>query len=377
MKLRTVGVEEEFLLVDAAGVPQPAGAQVVPGKGTHQLRSGAAVENRPDRPAAMGGLEHELQQEQAETGTRPRTRLADLRADLVQRRRELSQAAAGHGVQIAALATSPMPVEPTATEDPRYLRIMREYAVTAREQLTCGCHVHVGINSRAEGVAVINAIQPWLPVIIAVSANSPFWQGTDTEYASYRRMVWDRWPGSGATAPFGDEHDYDRTVADLVRSKVLLDDAMVYFDARLSAKYPTVEVRVADVCTDPDDAVLVAALCRGLVDSAARAAQDGAPWPSARVELLRGATWRAARSGLDGDLVDPLTGAAVPALERLDQLVDRIRPSLQAHDDLETVQTAVHRLAQQGNGASRQRADYARRNELQDVVLAAARRTTA
>jgi carboxylate-amine ligase len=370
-------VEEEFLLIDAAGVPRPAGAEVVPGPGTHQLRSGEVVENRPDRPAALGGLEHELQQEQAETGTRPRTQLAQLRSDLLQRRRELSKAAGDKGVQIAALATSPIPVEPTVTEDPRYLRMMREYAVTAREQLTCGCHVHVEITSRAEGVAVINAIQPWLPVIIAVSANSPFWQGTDTEYASYRRMVWDRWPGSGATAPFADEHEYDRTVADLVRSNVLLDSAMVYFDARLSAKYPTVEVRVADVCTDPDDAVLVAALCRGLVDSAARAAEEGEPWPTARVELLRGATWRAARSGLDGDLVDPLTGAAIPALERVAQLVDRISPSLRKYGDLEAVEASVHRLSQKGNGASRQRADFSRRDDLRDVALEAAKRTTA
>ena len=367
-----MGVEEEFLLIDSAGMPAPAGSSVVP-----EERSPAEIGRFKSTSTVMNsnGIEHELQQEQAETGTRVRVDLDELHADLLSRRRALANAAHRHQVGIAALATSPVPVDPTPTEDPRYLRIMQEYAATAREQLTCGCHVHVGIRSRAEGVMVMNAIQPWLSAVLAMSANSPFWQGIDTGYASYRRMVWDRWPGSGPTAPFSDEHDYDRTVAQLLGSKVLLDDGMVYFDARLSAKYPTIEVRVPDVCSDSNDTVLVAALCRGLVDAIAHDAEEGRTWPSGRVELLRGAAWRAARSGLDGDLVDPVTGAAVPAPERLQQLVDRVAPALRRHGDLELVESSLERLLRQGTGADRQRADYARAGDLRDVVMGAADRT--
>jgi carboxylate-amine ligase len=364
MKLRTVGVEEEFLLIDSAARSRPMAEQVVAGTGGHA--------SARDRSAAEG-IEHELHQEQAETGTRVRILLDELRADLVNRRLTLAESAREQGVQIAALGTSPMPVDPTVTNDPRYEKMMSTYAAIAKQQLTCGCHVHVGIDSRAQGVTVLNAIQPWLSVILALSANSPFWQGEDTGYASYRRMVWDRWPAAGPTAAFVNEQDYDNTVQALVRSKVLLDQGMVYFDARLSARYPTLEVRVADVCTDPDDAVLVAALCRALVDSAAAA--DSGEWPSARIEVLRGAAWRAARSGLEGDLVDPVSGRAVRAEHRLQQLLHRVTPALKRHGDLDRVETSLHRLLSVGTGASHQRAHYRRHQQIRDVALDAAART--
>jgi glutamate---cysteine ligase / carboxylate-amine ligase len=358
--LRTVGVEEEFLLVDVDGRPRPMSEQVL-------------AESRDDSsPGAEAG--HELHQQQVETGTRPLVDLTALRADLVGRRRALAGSAQRQDVRIAALGTSPLPVDPIATVDPRYQRMMGDYGLTAQEQLTCGCHVHVGIESRADGVAAITAIRPWLSVILALSANSPFWQGEDTGYASYRRMVWDRWPGSGPTAGFADPQEYDATVTALLRSGVLLDDGMVYFDARLSSRYPTVEVRVADVCPDPDDAVLIAALCRALVDQAIadRTTADRTiavgRWPDVRVELLRGAAWRAARSGLDGDLVDAVTGIAVPAPVRVQQLVDLIEPALRRHGDLDAVESSLQRLLDRGTGATRQRAAYARQGELADVV---------
>jgi glutamate---cysteine ligase / carboxylate-amine ligase len=364
-QLRTVGVEEEFLLVDATGVPRPMSERL--------LADSPGGSHSPDSTGA--GLEHELQQEQAETGTRPRIELAALGADLVARRRALARAARRFDVRIAALATSPLPVDPTPTEDPRYLRMMTEYGVTAQEQLTCGCHVHVGVADPAQGLAAINAIRPWLSVILALSANSPFWQGADTGYASYRQMVWDRWPGSGPTAEFADPEDYERTVAALLRSGVLLDDGMIYFDARLSARYPTVEIRVADVCPEPDDAVLVAALCRALVDSAITDGARSARWPGARIELLRGAAWRAARSGLDGDLVDAVTGTAVPAHTRVQHLVDLVEPALRRHGDLDAVQSGLNRLLSRGNGSTLQRSAFARDGSLADVVTEVAQVT--
>jgi carboxylate-amine ligase len=364
--VRTVGVEEEFLLVDATGTPRPRSERLL---AQARAERGGPANNgsRPDDAEVTGaGLEHELQQEQAETGTRPRADLGELRADLLGRRLALSRAARAHGVRIAALATSPLPVDPTPTEHPRYLRMMDEYGATAREQLTCGCHVHVEVSDRSQRVAAITAIRPWLSVLLGLSVNSPFWQGTDTGYASYRRMVWDRWPGAGPTAAFTDPGQYEQTVAALLRSGVLLDDGMVYFDARLSARYPTVEIRVADVCPEPEDTIVLAALSRALVDSAA----DGDPdrWPDSRVELLRGAAWRAARSGLDGDLVDAVTGTAVPAPRRVQHLVDHVEPALRRHGDLDLVESSLQRLLDRGTGAARQRAALARRGQLADVV---------
>ncbi len=374
MQPRTVGVEEEFLLVDGNGVPRPVGGQVVAESERAARSQPSGVRRSSDD---LPGVEHELQQEQAETGTRVWTSLDDLRADLVRRRQHLAAAAARHDVGVAAIGTSPFPGRPTITPDERYLRMTAEYGALAQQELTCGCHVHVGIGSRAEGAAVVSAIQPWLSVLLALSANSPFWQGVDTGYASYRRLMWDLWPTSGPTPPFRDEQDYDDTVERLIGSGVALDAGMVYFDARLSAKYPTVELRVADVCTDPDDAVLVAALARGLVDTAAARTADGAGWPVARAELLRGAAWRAARSGLAGDLVDPVAGVAVPAADRVARLVELVGPALERHGDTDRVETGVKRLFDQGTGADRQRQDFAHTGDLRDVVRRAAERTVA
>jgi glutamate---cysteine ligase / carboxylate-amine ligase len=349
MQPRKVGIEEEFLLVDAHGVPRPRGERVAAGE---------------------ADIEHELQQEQAEIGTSPFEESAALLADLRDRRAALAEAAIGNGVRAAALATSPLPVQPTPTAEPRYLQMMFDYGATAREQLTCGCHVHVDIASRDEGAMLLAAIQPWLSVLLAISANSPFWQGIDTGYASYRRMVWDRWPGAGPSGGFGSATEYDEVVDALLSSGVLLDNGMVYFDARLSARYPTLEIRVADVCPEPEDAVLVAVLARGLVDAAA-----GASWPAARPELLRGAAWRAARSGLSEDLVDPVTATAVPAATRLSDLVELISPALRRHGDLAFVESSVARVLARGTGADLQRAAFSRRADLRDVVSDAVHRT--
>jgi carboxylate-amine ligase len=361
--VRTVGVEEEFLLVDSGGVPQPLGEVVV---AVVRARQGAG---------STGEIEHELQLEQAEVGTPPTEDMGELGAYLLERRRVLARAAADRGGGLAALGTSPLPVSPTPTPDERYQRIMREYGLTAYEQLTCGCHVHVGIGSRAEGVVVLNGLGPWLPVLAAIGANSPFWQGEDTGYASYRRMVWDRWPGAGEVEPFADEAEYDAAVAALVRTGILLDDAMVYFGARLSAKYPTVEVRVADVQPESADAALQAALVRALVDTAASPPPGAVARP--RVELLRGAAWRAARSGLAGDLVDVVRATAVPALDMVQRLVDHVRPALRANGDLDAVESSLQRLVARGTGADLQRASYGRRGLLSDVVADAVARTTA
>ena len=132
----------------------------------------------------------------------------------------------------------------------RYQWMEEQFGLTTQEQLTCGCHVHVSVASDDEGVAVVDRIQPWLPVLTALSGNSPYWQGNDTLYSSYRSRVWGRWPMSGPTAVFGSAERYHAQVDDMVTSGVVRDRGMIYFDARLSHRYPTVEIRVADVCLE-------------------------------------------------------------------------------------------------------------------------------
>jgi carboxylate-amine ligase len=364
VKLRTVGVEEELLLVD-----------------TEQHRSAPVAENVIARATAQAGLggappvEHEFKQEQLEIGSAPRGSLTSLEADLRGARAGAARAAAAEGSMIVAIATNPWKASPSATDHPRYQRMTREFGLLARQQLTCGQHVHVGIESRAEGVGVLDRMRGWLPVLTALSVNSPFWQGQDTGHGSFRTVLWGRWPTAGPTDVFGDEPGYDAAVGALLESGTTLDDGMIYFDARLSARYPTVEIRVADVCTDVRDAVLLAALSRALVHTMAQRWRDGDPVPELRTGLLRAIGWRAARSGMSGDLVDPRTGKPVPAWRLVDELVGLLEPALSACGDEQLVADGLRRLREQGTGAQRQLASFALRSSLVDVVTDAAGRT--
>lgn len=207
--------------------------------------------------------------------------------------------------------------------------------------------------------------------------NSPFWQATDTGSDSWRHQVWGRWPSSGPTELFGSESAYRTAVEALLATGVLVDEGMIYFDARLSRHYPTVEIRVPDVCLDADDAVLMGALVRALVDTAADAWRRSEPPDPVRTDLMRLAMWRAGRSGLRGELVHPRTHTAAPAREVLTAFVEHLSPALDRAGDLDIVTKLLGGVLERGNGARFQRAAYARNGDIRSVVTAAVQRTMA
>jgi carboxylate-amine ligase len=332
--VRKVGVEEEFLLAD------PEGSRI--------LSLAPRVLRGEDQ------LEKELTSQQVETGTDPVRSLGDLRAELVRMRCTAADAAAAEGAAVVALGTSPVPVTPKTTVDERYQRMMEEFGRTGRQQLTCGCHVHVDVVSRDEAVGAMNRMQTWLPGLLAIAANSPFWNGEETGYASYRTQVWDRWPSAGPIAPVASAKDYEALVESLLASGVMLDRGMIYFDARPSERYSTLEIRVADVCLSVDDAVLVAALSRALVSTEAAAWEREDPMLDVRPELVRAARWQASRAGLAGKLVDLTTGQQRPARDVLDTLVGHVRPALEDTGDLDLVTESLERVFRRGTGAQRQ-----------------------
>jgi carboxylate-amine ligase len=350
-RVRSVGVEEELLLFTVNARPAPVGDQLA------------------DDPETE--VEHEFKLEQAEIASAPTADLDALGDDLITRRGELVESAAERDVLVAALGTSPSASSPTATPDDRYRRMHDIYGLVARDQLTCGAHVHVDIGSRAEGIAVINGVRPWLAVLLALSANSPFWSGEDTGYASYRSISWGRWPTAGPTGSFRDEDEYDRTLAELVETGAAIDPGMIYFDVRLSARYPTVEFRVADVGQEVADSVLLAALCRAAVDTAVSQPAAVEP-PAAR---LRAAAWRAGRYGLAGELIDVTEGRLRPAADLVDRMLDAFTPALRRAGAERSTRELVDRLWSRGTGAELQRADLARRGRVTEVVRAAAGRT--
>ncbi|MGW2348651.1 carboxylate-amine ligase [Actinacidiphila glaucinigra] len=356
---RTVGVEEELLLVDArSGEPRAVADAVLDGGPWSRE------------------LVAELQQQQLELNSSPCVTLDQLGEELRAWRRRAAGLARSEGVAVAALGTSPVAVPPRLTPRGRYRRMAQAFGLTAQETLTCGCHVHVGVESDEEGVAVVDRIRPWLPPLLALSSNSPLWQGADTGYASYRYQVFGRWPTAGPTRGFGSAEGYRAAVSRLLATGILIDQGMLYFDARLSAKFPTVEVRVCDVCSEYQDAVVLAALVRGLVETAAREWADGRPAPGDDLALLRLASWRASRSGLDGALLDPRTFRPAGAHKVVETLVGHIEDALKDAGDLYIVRAGIDRLTSVGSGARRQREVYARGGGTA-VLRDAVRRTAA
>ncbi|WP_324277739.1 glutamate--cysteine ligase [Blastococcus brunescens] len=315
----------------------------------------------------------ELKAQQLELGTRVCSDLAEVETELGLWRARAESAAAATGASVVALATSPVPVEPIATEGERYARMLEAFGLTAREMLTCGCHVHVSVADDEEGVAVLNRIRVWLPVLTALTANSPFWQGRDSGYASFHSQAWHRWPSAGPTEVFADAAEYHHLMDRVLGTGTVLDTGMVYFDARLSANWPTVEIRTADVALRVEDAVTLAGVVRGLVETAAR---DAGPPPDVPAAVLRMAAWRAGRSGLTGDLVHPLTGRPAPAADVVGALLDHIRPALADAGDEERVTDGLGTVLRRGTGADLQRRVHHETGDLAAVVRTAVALTT-
>jgi glutamate---cysteine ligase / carboxylate-amine ligase len=312
----------------------------------------------------------ELQRSLVETNTPVCATLDELGGHLRRLRAKLESVAAPHGLGIVAAGTVPL-VDLTGDDisaGARYEKMQHEYQMLVREQHICGAQVHVDVPDRDTAVQVVRRVAPYLNVLLAISASSPYWRGHDTGYASYRSMVWSRWPTAGPPAMVETGAEYDAMVAQLIASGTISDPGMLYFDIRPSAHVPTVELRVCDACTEVDDVVLIAGLFRALVCRARSEIDAGLPLPGASQELLRAAAWRAARSGLEGDLVD-LTGPTLVSPPLLvGQLVQSLRPQLEELSDWDQVVELSQATLLRGSAAARQRRMYGRRGELVDVV---------
>jgi carboxylate-amine ligase len=343
MAPRTVGVEEELMLVDPAnGALRPVSAAVL-----------QACAEREGRTV----VQHELYLEQVEVATPPCRGSDELEAELRKGRRLVGGAARSTGVAAVAAGTPVLPhVGATVTPHRRYQQICRNYGEVAREALVCAMHVHVEVASEEEAVGAIDRIRPWLPVLLALTANSPYWRGLDTGFASWRSQIWGRWPSSGPADLFGDPHAYHAVAQRVIDSGAALDRGMLYFDARISVENPTVEIRVADVCTDVADAILVAALVRALVETTAREWHCGLPPADWRVDELRVAHWRAAKSGVADRLIHPLEHEAAPVAEVLASLAGYVGVALDESGDTQLVRSGLDRILDTGSGADRQRA---------------------
>jgi YbdK family carboxylate-amine ligase len=304
------------------------------------------------------------------------TDLGDLRAQLAANRRAAAESAAATGAALVAIGATPI-VDPqrTVTDNPRFQAIGRHYGPIAHDPGVCGCHVHVGVPDRELAVQVCDHLRVWLPVVQALTVNSPLFEGADTGHASWRSLQLQRWPGLGPSPLLGSAAAYDRTVATMVASGVMLDESMVLWYARPSATWPTVEIRVGDVCLTAGDTVLVAGLIRGLVATAMGDIAAGVPAPEVPDFLVAAAHWNAAHRGLEDTLLDPRQGVARPAWDLVAELVGEVTPALERHGDLEEVRAGLDRLRREGTGAVRQRRILESTGDIRTVLTEAARLT--
>lgn len=338
----TLGVEEEYHLVDAetfelADMPEVATAAIV----------------------LMGDeAQGEISTSQLEIATPVCTSLSELRGHLARIRASAEEVARQQGCRILAAGTHPTATwhEQRLTVGDRYRSLFERWGLLALQQMITGCHVHVSVDDPDLAVRTLGHLRQDLPTLLALSGSSPYWEGVDTGYASYRTQWFARWPVTGMPEPFESKAAYDALVAELVVTGMIDDASHLYWDVRPSAKFPTLEVRVADTMPLLDDVVLHAALARSLVRVRAAEVTRGEPPPQLRPEVVRASRWRAARFGLEECLLDTREHVLRPAAEVVDGLLLRLRDDLEELGDWDEVSGLAEQALARGTSAARQRA---------------------
>jgi carboxylate-amine ligase len=351
----TIGVEEEFQIINPQTYALDAGVEYIMPRAREML--GDAVQ-------------YELILSQIEVASPVCCTLAEVQAALTRQRHILIEAAEGAGKKIAAAGTHPFSpwYEQPVTPKERYQLLVRDFQRLIKEQVIFGCHVHVGLGDETIALDVMNRARLWLSPLLALSANSPFLEGTDTRYASFRTGLWWTSPLSGPPPFFVSRKDHDAFIQTLVTTRSVEDSSRIYWDIRLPERYETIEFRVMDVCMTIDEALMLAGLIRALVRTCCDMTYRRVAVPDVRAELLRVANWRAARYGLEGELIDVLSERTVAARELVERLLLFLQPALEAEGDWESISRLVARTLDRGNGAMRQRALFRETGSMADVV---------
>jgi glutamate---cysteine ligase / carboxylate-amine ligase len=358
----TLGLEEEFVLVDGC---EPV---TVPRAEAVLARIGARLDGRMHR---------ELFQTQLEINTLPRATAAELRADLAEARQAAIEAAAGLDTRLVAsgagvLSRRPLPV----TQSPRYLAMAHRFPdiLAECESEPSGCHIHLGTLDRDRAVLLGTLLRPWMPLLQSLAGNSPFAAGRDRGCASWRYFEFQHWPTAGP-APHLTGGGYEQAVRRLMEAGTIMDRKMIYWFTRPSERWPTLEIRVADVNPDLNVPILLAILVRGLATTLLAELRADRPVPRTDERRLVEDHRMAARLGLAAEGLDPVSGAVASVDERLASLLEFSRPGLEPGGDLETAALLLAEVRATGGGAGQQRADFQIRGSLSDVVDGLVKRT--
>lgn len=355
MSAFTLGVEEEYQLVDPDG--------------------GGLQDRAPDVLAAdwTDDVQKEIHRSTVELASSVCASGGDLLEELRRMRTAAATVAASVGLGIAAAGVHPFSrwEGRQQSEGRRYREIVRRYGRISLDEHNFGMHVHVGLPPEADRIRILNGVRRYLPHLLALSCSSPFYEGSDTGYASYRMILWRRWPVSSIPPRFESESEYGRFMDLFLRTGALQDRGTIYWSVRLHGTLPTIEMRITDCCPRMEDAAAIAALFRALVVSLAEGGLAADP-PAALTaaterEVIATNEWRAARWGLDTELVDAEAGEAEPVRAAISSLLERVGPVAEELGDASAL-LGVENILAQGNGAERMRRVFEEEGSLTAVV---------
>jgi glutamate---cysteine ligase / carboxylate-amine ligase len=359
----TIGIEEEYLVVD---------------RETRDLFTKPPKEMWDALGEVLGTqVTQEFLQAQIEVGTKVCSKVSEAREDLATLRRDLSKVVSEYGAAIIASSTHPFAnwAQQETTEQPRYMRLQADYQQVARQLVICGMHVHVGIADDHLRIDLMNQIKYFLPHLLALSTSSPFWDGVATGLHAYRLVIFQNMPRTGIPEDFISYGEYERYVEMLVNAGLIEDASKLWWDIRPSAKYPTLEMRVSDVCTRLDDAMTIAALYQALLGYLYRLRRNNQKWRLYAPGMVEENIWRAQRYGTEGTLVDFGKGTLVPFADLLEELIDLVAQDAVEFDIRDEIRHA-RTVVKEGTSSHRQLAAYekalsdgaARHEALQAVV---------
>jgi glutamate---cysteine ligase / carboxylate-amine ligase len=337
----TVGIEEEYLLVDLA---------------SRDLDTDPPQQLIDECYATGGGqVTPEFLRSQIEVGTKVSRTIPEAKADLKRLRKLVADVARRHGLAPVAASTHPFArtIQQKPTDKDRYVALAQEMQAAARRMLICGMHVHVGIDDNEQRIDLMNQLTYFLPHFLALSSSSPFWEGEHTGFKSFRLTIFNALPRTGLPERFASYGEYQRHIDMLIRNGLIQDTTKIWWDLRPSWRYQTLETRVMDCCTSVDDAACLAALVQSTLRMLYRLRRNNQQWRHYADMLINENRWRAMRYGTDEGLLDLARGQLVPYGELLEEILELIHEDAVALGCLEDVQHA-RTILKRGTSAHRQ-----------------------
>src|SRR6476660_4231329 len=350
----TPGIEEEYQIIDPH---------------TRELRSYITEILNGDH-LVLEEVKPELHQSMVEVGSKVCRSPADLRAELVRLRGAVIELAARGGLKVAAAGTHPfsnwMTQEITPLE--RYMGVKQDLQDLAQQLLIFGTHVHVGIEDRDFMIDAMNVARYLLPHVLCLSTSSPFWQGRKTGLKSYRSIIFKNFPRTGVPPIMRSHGEYQELLESLVSTRCVPDGSKIWWDVRPHHAYPTLEIRICDICTRVDEAICLAALLQAIVAKVWKLRRDNLTFRIYPAELIEENKWRAVRYGLDGKLLDLGKGEEVETRALIRELIDwfiaDVVDELGSRKEVEY----AYKILEEGSSADRQIAVYEKTGDIKAVV---------